>query len=144
MPRPKKQEGGKAPTQSGANGTGRLPVTTHTGVNAAGTKSVLVSALLEVTGQVRFGDGTDIATTITEKDVVLSPDGKTVAAGTDNGHIELLDLATGARAADSRTSGPGGLESKMLCTRTLRHVSNLLVVWLYGHNTRTGERGQGY
>lgn len=32
----------------------------------------------------------------------LSPDGQVVAAGTDNGHIELLDLATGKRRGGSR------------------------------------------
>lgn len=50
------------------------------------TKTVIVSAVLETTGQVRFGDGTDINITITEKDVVASPDGegveKAVFAGT--------------------------------------------------------------
>ena len=70
----------------GADGRGQLaadrdlPVTTHTGVNAANgqTKTVLVSALLEVTGHVRFGDGTDIATTITEKDSILGLGGETL------------------------------------------------------------------
>jgi hypothetical protein len=50
-----------------------LPVTSMTGVNAAGTKSVLVSAVLEVNGQVRFGDGTDVGLTVTEADTVLHP-----------------------------------------------------------------------
>src|ERR1019366_2303255 len=66
--------------------TREVPVTVHSGVNAAATRTVLVSALMEVTGQVRFGDGTDIATTITEKDTVLRPDGggieKAIWAGT--------------------------------------------------------------
>lgn len=49
------------------------------------TKTVVISAVLETTGQVRFGDGTDINITVTEKDVVASPDGgveKAVFAGT--------------------------------------------------------------
>ena len=50
-----------------------LPETTLTGVNADATKSVLVSAVLEVHGQVRFGDGTDVNVTITESDMVLRP-----------------------------------------------------------------------
>jgi CRISPR type I-D-associated protein Csc2 len=79
----KKKDDAKAGAKTAS---GKLPVTSHTGVNAAGTRVVIVSALLEVTGQVRFGDGTDIATTITEKDVVLGPDGgsveKAVWAGT--------------------------------------------------------------
>ena len=50
-----------------------LPKTTLTGVNADVTKSVLVSAVLEVHGQVRFGDGTDVNVTVTESDMVLRP-----------------------------------------------------------------------
>src|SRR5262249_49079803 len=34
--------------------------------------------------------------------LALSPDGKMIVAGTDNGHIELLDLATGERVGGSR------------------------------------------
>lgn len=50
------------------------------------TKTVIVSAVLETTGQARFGDGTDINITITEKDMVAGPGGegveKAVFAGT--------------------------------------------------------------
>ncbi|HWP56701.1 MAG TPA: hypothetical protein VNL14_02305 [Candidatus Acidoferrales bacterium] len=83
MAQRKKQQAQTGATPSGKNG--KLSVTQYTGINATGTKTVLVSALLEVTGQVRFGDGTDIATTITEKDTVLGPNGsveKAVWAGT--------------------------------------------------------------
>lgn len=73
----------------------KLPVTSHTGVNATGTKAVIVSALLEVTGQVRFGDGTDIATTITEKDVVLGPSGRSVE--------KAIWAGTKRRGVDRRT-----------------------------------------
>lgn len=45
-------------------------------------KTVIVSAVLETTGHVRFGDGTDINITITEKDVVAGGDEKAVFAGT--------------------------------------------------------------
>lgn len=51
----------------------------------AETKTVVVSAILETTGQLRFGDGTDINITVTEKDVVAGPNGgveKAVFAGT--------------------------------------------------------------
>lgn len=50
-----------------------LSKTTLTGVNAKDIKSVLVSAVLEVHGQVRFGDGTDVNITVTETDMVLRP-----------------------------------------------------------------------
>lgn len=46
------------------------------------TKTVIVSAVLETTGHVRFGDGTDINITITEKDVVAGGVEKAVFAGT--------------------------------------------------------------
>lgn len=46
------------------------------------TKTVVVSAVLETTGHVRFGDGTDINITITEKDVVAGGVEKAVFAGT--------------------------------------------------------------
>lgn len=91
----------KAPGQARQPSGGReastasLPQTTLTGVNAAGTKTIIVSALLEVTGQVRFGDGTDISTTITEKDVVLGPDDKTVE--------KAIWAGTKRRGVDRRT-----------------------------------------
>jgi hypothetical protein len=72
-----------------------LPQTQHTGVNASDAKTVIVSALLEVTGQVRFGDGTDIATTITEKDRVLGPDSQTVE--------KAIWAGTKRRGVDRRT-----------------------------------------
>ncbi len=77
MPRKKSQPNVTAMSQADAAktqsaGTG-LPETTHTGVNAKNTKTVLVSAVLEVTGQVRFGDGTDVGLTVTETDMVLRP-----------------------------------------------------------------------
>jgi len=74
MPKEKK---GNAAAPSATKGGSRLPDTQYTGVNAPNTKTVVVSAVLEITGQVRFGDGTDIATTITEKDTVLGPGGST-------------------------------------------------------------------
>lgn len=46
------------------------------------TKTVIVSAVLETTGHVRFGDGTDINVTVTEKDVVAGGVEKAVFAGT--------------------------------------------------------------
>jgi Csc2 Crispr len=74
---------------------GTLPETMHTGVNARATKTVIVSALLEVTGQVRFGDGTDMATTITEKDTILGLDGNNVE--------KAIWAGTKRRGVDRRT-----------------------------------------
>ncbi|MGE0826761.1 MAG: type I-D CRISPR-associated protein Cas7/Csc2 [Candidatus Binatia bacterium] len=73
------RKGARQTTAEGAQSEGKqveknnLPKTTLTGVNAENTKSVLISAVLEVHGQVRFGDGTDVGLTITETDMVLRP-----------------------------------------------------------------------
>lgn len=72
-----------------------LPKTTHTGVNATDTKSVLVSAVLEIHGQVRFGDGTDVGLTVTETDMVVSPDGNQVH--------KLIWAGSKRRGVDRRT-----------------------------------------
>lgn len=92
---PRRRAGASGQGQSAA--TRELPVTTHTGVNAASsqTRTVLVSALLEVTGQVRFGDGTDIATTVTEKDTVLGLNGET--------YEKAIWAGTKRRGVDRRT-----------------------------------------
>ena len=60
--------------------TAQLPKTILSGVAAESDKlkTVLISAIAEVSGHVRFGDGTDIDTTITETDMVLNPDGDSV------------------------------------------------------------------
>lgn len=57
-----------------------LPRTTLTGVSAdpSNLKTVLISGIVEISGQVRFGDGTDIDTTVTETDMVLTPNGDSV------------------------------------------------------------------
>ena len=59
------------------------------------TKTVIVSAVLETTGQLRFGDGTDINITITEKDVVADPEGKGVE--------KAVFAGTKRRGVDRRT-----------------------------------------
>jgi len=74
----------------------KIPETTLTGVNAKSTKSVLVSAILEVHGQVRFGDGTDVGLTITETDMVRRP--------SDGAQLEKFIFAgSKRRGVDRRT-----------------------------------------
>jgi len=58
-------------------------------------KTVIVSAVLETTGQLRFGDGTDINITVTEKDVVADPEGKGVE--------KAVFAGTKRRGVDRRT-----------------------------------------
>jgi CRISPR type I-D-associated protein Csc2 len=59
------------------------------------TKTVIVSTVLETTGQLRFGDGTDINITVTEKDVVADPEGKGVE--------KAVFAGTKRRGVDRRT-----------------------------------------
>lgn len=132
MARPKRQEGQSGATQTGGNG--KLSVTQYTGVNAAGTKTVLVSALLEVTGQVRFGDGTDIATTITEKDTILGPNGgveKAIWAGTKRRGV---DRRTIHEFRDRVGWNSGDCYIPKLC-------GVCPICWLYGFTGTTQEQG---
>lgn len=46
------------------------PEVLDVGLIAGGAKTVVVSAVLETVGQVRFGDGTDVNLTVTEKDLI--------------------------------------------------------------------------
>lgn len=117
-----------APTQSEKRQG--LRETEHTGVNAAGTKSVLVSAVLEIHGQVRFGDGTDVGLTVTETDMVVSPDGNQVH--------KLIWAGSKRRGVDRRTihelrdqcwDGGPCYVPKLCC--------NCPICWLYGFTGTT-------
>ena len=94
-PKPKSTQTASAETPQQAEDKKSLPETKLTGVNAKNTKSVLVSAVLEVTGQVRFGDGTDVGLTVTETDMVISPDGSQVH--------KLIWAGSKRRGVDRRT-----------------------------------------
>ncbi|MBM7623685.1 type I-D CRISPR-associated protein Cas7/Csc2 [Sporohalobacter salinus] len=48
------------------------------GINNSEAKTVILNGIIETTGQVRFGDGTEINLTITEKDLVPTRDGEAV------------------------------------------------------------------
>ena len=112
----------------------KIPETKHSGVNASGTKTVLVSALLEVTGQVRFGDGTDIATTITEKDTVLTPDGRGVE--------KAIWAGTKRRGVDRRTiheiRDRSGWDRKCFIPELCGMCPTC---WLFGFTGTTQEKG---
>ncbi len=110
-----------------------LPTTIHTGVNAKETKTVIISALLDVTGQLRFGDGTDIATTITEKDIVSGP----------NGNIEKAIWAgTKRRGVDRRTIHE--FRDRMGWNKGDCYIPELCglcpTCWLYGFTGTTQEK----
>lgn len=122
-----KSEEKQAETQPGK---GNLPPTKLTGVNAKDTKTVLVSAVLEVHGQVRFGDGTDVGLTVTETDTVLHPDGrqlqKFIFAGSKRRGV---DRRTIHELRDQhRTGGPCYIPN--LCCECP-------ICWLYGFTGTT-------
>jgi|Deesub1362A_J573_1020465.scaffolds.fasta_scaffold02693_6 CRISPR type I-D-associated protein Csc2 len=65
------------------------------GILSKSAKTVIVNALIETTGQVRFGDGTEVNLTITEKDLIPTSDG---------GFIEKVVFAgSKRRGVDRRT-----------------------------------------
>jgi|SRR5208337_2501595 len=109
-----------------------LPRTHCTGVNAADTKTVIVSTVLEVTGQVRFGDGTDIATTVTEKDTVLGPNGaveKAIWAGTKRRGVDRRTI----HELRDRLGWDGKCYIPKLC-------GMCPICWLYGFTGTTQEQ----
>lgn len=118
-----------APTQSDKS-QGLPLITTYTGVNAKGTKSVLVSAVLEIHGQVRFGDGTDVGLTITETDMVVSPDGnqvhKLIWAGSKRRGV---DRRTIHELRDQHWDGDPCYVPNLCC--------NCPICWLYGFTGTT-------
>jgi len=122
-----------AETSQQANGSQTLPVTELTGVNACNTKTVLVSAIVEVIGQVRFGDGTDVGLTVTETDMVISPDGNQVH--------KLIWAGSKRRGVDRRTIHE--LRDQHW-NHTTCYIPNLCgkcpVCWLYGFTGTTQQK----
>jgi hypothetical protein len=122
-----------APSQPRTPAKGVLPQTQYTGVNASNTSTVIVSALLEVTGHVRFGDGTDIATTVTEKDTVARPGGGSVE--------KAIWAGTKRRGVDRRTIHE--LRDRLGWNEKC-YIPELCgmcpICWLYGFTGTTQER----
>jgi hypothetical protein len=66
------------------------------GLISPNAKTVIVSAVLETVGQVRFGDGTEVNLTVTEKDLVPTPP--------DGGFVEKVVFSgSKRRGVDRRT-----------------------------------------
>ncbi len=135
MPRKKSQpnatEVSQVDTAQVSSAGNPLPETIHTGVNAQNTKTVLVSAVLEVTGQVRFGDGTDVGLTVTETDMVLRPsDGaqlqKFIFAGSKRRGV---DRRTIHELRDQHWNGDPCYIPNLCC--------NCPICWLYGFTGTT-------
>lgn len=114
----------------------KLPCTILTGVNAEQSQlvTVMVTAMVETTGQVRFGDGTDIDTTITEKDAVALPAGDSV--------LKYAWAGTKRRGVDRRVIHElrnAHRPEFMSC-----YIGNLCgqcpTCWLYGFTGTTGAK----
>jgi len=131
--KPKSTRTVSAETPQQADGGQTLPVTELTGVNASNIKTVLVSAIVEVTGQVRFGDGTDVGLTVTETDMVISPDGNQVH--------KLIWAGSKRRGVDRRTIHE--LRDQHWNDTTC-YIPNLCgecpVCWLYGFTGTTQQK----
>jgi hypothetical protein len=132
-PKPKSTKTASAETPQQAEDKKSLPETNLTGVNAKNTKTVLVSAVLEVTGQVRFGDGTDVGLTVTETDMVISPDGSQVH--------KLIWAGSKRRGVDRRTIHELRDHN---WNRTKCYIPELCgecpVCWLYGFTGTTQQK----
>jgi len=114
-----------------------LPRTVLTGINAEPSQlfTVMVTAMVETTGQVRFGDGTDIDTTITEKDTVALPDGDSV--------LKYVWAGTKRRGVDRRLIHE--LRNAHRPEFTACYIGQLCaqcpICWLYGFTGTTAPKG---
>ena len=114
--------------------TDQLPKTTLSGVAAESNKlkTVLISAIVEVSGHVRFGDGTDIDTTITETDMVLNPSG--------DGVHKFIWAGSKRRGVDRRTIHQ---MRNRYWQDTNCYIPNLCgqcpICWLYGFTGTTSK-----
>jgi CRISPR type I-D-associated protein Csc2 len=105
-------------------------------------KTVIVSAVLETVGQVRFGDGTEVNLTVTEKDLVPTPNGgfveKVVFSGSkrrgvDRRTIHALRNQMAREVENNQDQGPlFDCYIPALC-------SECPTCWLYGSVGAVGE-----
>lgn len=113
-----------------------LPITRLTGINAAQSAlmTVMVTALVETTGQVRFGDGTDIDTTITEKDTVVMPNGDSI--------IKYVWAGTKRRGVDRRIIHElrNAHQEKFIGCYIGNLCGQCPICWLYGFTGTTGSK----
>lgn len=136
-PREKAKAGTPQATAQEPKAPKLLPRTTLSGVNAEPSHlmTVMVTAMVETTGQVRFGDGTDIDTTITEKDWVVLPDGDRV--------LKYVWAGTKRRGVDRRVIHE--LRNVHRPEFTACYIGNLCgqcpLCWLYGFTGTTGAKG---
>jgi hypothetical protein len=114
------------------------------GLISPNAATVIVSAVLETVGQVRFGDGTEVNLTVTEKDMVPTPGGgfveKVVFSGSkrrgvDRRTIHALRNQMVRKVENGQDQGPlfdCYLPAPQLC-------SDCPICWLYGSIGTVGE-----
>ncbi len=112
------------------------------GLISPNAKTVIVSAVLETVGQVRFGDGTEVNLTVTEKDLVPTPGGgfveKVVFSGSkrrgvDRRTIHALRNQMVRKGENNQDQGPlFDCYIPALC-------SECPICWLYGSVGAVGE-----
>ncbi len=98
-------------------------------------KTVIISAVLETVGQVRFGDGTEVALTVTEKDLIPTHDGgfveKVVFSGSKRRGVDRRTIHAIRNQMVMRKEGDKDKGSLFDCYIP-KLCSNCPTCWLYG------------
>lgn len=113
------------------------------GLIANGAKTIVISAVVETVGQVRFGDGTEVNLTVTEKDLIPKSNGdgfvkKVIFSGSkrrgvDRRSVHLFRNQTVRKVEDGQDKGPFfDCFIPALC-------SECPICWLYGSVGAVGE-----
>jgi len=105
-------------------------------------KTVIVSAVLETVGQVRFGDGTEVALTITEKDLIPTPGGgfveKVVFSGSKRRGVDRRTIHAIRNQMVRRKNGDKD-EGQLFDCYIPELCSECPTCWLYGSVGTVGE-----
>ena len=111
----------------------KKPEVYDVGLESSNSKTVIVSAVLETTGQIRFGDGTEVNLTITEKD--LLPVLKKTDGGYKTDFIEKVVFAGSKRRGVDRRA-IHLLRNRYISSYSACYIPNLCLkcpsCWLYG------------
>ena len=112
------------------------------GLISPNAKTVIVSAVLETVGQVRFGDGTEVALTVTEKDLVPTPGGgfveKVVFSGSKRRGVDRRTIHA-LRNQLIRKVNNGQDQGPLFDCYIPRLCSECPTCWLYGSVGTVGE-----
>ena len=108
------------------------------GLIANGAKTVVISAVVETVGQVRFGDGTEVNLTVTEKDLIPNSNG--------NGFVKKVIFSGSKRRGVDRRTVHALRNQYSVASDPLCYIPQLCLecptCWLYGGTGATGGEQQ--